>query len=339
LVQSGQFKPDQLRSLDVLCRPQSFKLVMERLVAERGGKASGYVEQVAVTLTQAARECGRLSNDEIRQVEQLRYKVYRRRLRDTAADVHPDQAILDELDEPGRLDALLSLPARTMAGLGKIKQPDTKTALVVQGAVALELWLACPLRISNFSALRMDQHIHEVKVGRRTRVLVRLAGDETKNGKPYEGYLHDAASDLLRQYLREYQPLIGGGDCPWLFPGRSGSHKHANVISKQMKKFIWDGAGIEFHPHLIRKIVTKLILDADPNNIEIARILLGHSDTRATRQAYTQAQNREAQRRYVDALEQRRLAALTLIDTSQPRERRPRPLRVGNGQRARGAKS
>lgn len=336
LVLRCGFDPGAVSSLAILCRPTGFKQIMQHVVECRDGKVTPYVEQIAVTLEQAAHECGALSDAEKFEVSQLRRKIYRRRLSDCAEDIHPDQALLDELDEPGRMDALLSLPARTMAELEKRRIDGRAKALVVQRAMALELWLVCPLRITNFSTLRINEHVHDIAVGRNHRTIIRLAAHETKNGKPYECLLHDAAANLLRLYLDEYRPLLADRESAWLFPGRKENHKHAHVLSKQMKQFIWDGAGIRFHPHLIRKIVTKLILDDDPNQIETARILLGHSDTRATRAAYAQAQNRVAQGRYADALEKRRLAALRGYEIGKPQRNPRRSLRVGKGQRVRG---
>ena len=77
-----------------------------------------------------------------------------------------------------------------------------------------------------------------------------------------------------------------------------------------MKRFVNDAVGIDFHPHLMRKIAVKIMLDADAAAIEIARRLLGHSHASTTRLSYTQHQQRAAQRRYLAVLEGRRLAAL-----------------------------
>ena len=79
-----------------------------------------------------------------------------------------------------------------------------------------------------------------------------------------EHYLHDAAADLLELYLTVYRPLLVERASPWLFPGRNNYHKRTAVLARQIKAYIWEGAGIRFHPHLIRKIVTKIILDRDP---------------------------------------------------------------------------
>jgi hypothetical protein len=79
-----------------------------------------------------------------------------------------------------------------------------------------------------------------------------------------------------------------------------------------MNKFVRDGTGLDFHPHAIRKITTKIYLDDDPGGIEVARRNLGDTEE-TTRSVYAQRVNRAANRKYLDALENRRLVALSSI--------------------------
>ena len=175
---------------------------------------------------------------------------------------------------------------------------------------ALELWLCAPLRLSNFAALRLDQHFHRLRLGDEDRVLIRVPRAEVKNGETLEHYLSADAAALLELYVEEFRPFLAPEPSPWLFPGYGNGHKADVTLSTQMKKFVNAATGIDFHPHLIRKITTKIYLDADPGGIEVARRCLGHRDARTTRRAYTQQQQRAAQLRYLEMLESRRLVAL-----------------------------
>ena len=86
----------------------------------------------------------------------------------------------------------------------------------------------------------------------------------------------------------------------WLFPGRRDGHKLADALRVQMRRYVNEATGIDFHPHLIRKIDAKLYLDAEPGGIEVLRRLLGHRDARTTRLVYTEHQNRAANLKYLD---------------------------------------
>ena len=171
-------KPGDLTSLADLCRPDRFKSIIGSIVERYDGKVTAYVEQIAITLLQAARECGALSDGEVAEVEALRHSVYRRGLSDRRNDVSPDQQILDELDDSDRMDALLSLPTKTVLRVRRRGRRDRASALQIQMALALEMWLAAPLRITNFVMLRLDEHVHRVTDGRKARVIIRVPGTE-----------------------------------------------------------------------------------------------------------------------------------------------------------------
>jgi integrase len=131
-----------------------------------------------------------------------------------------------------------------------------------------------------------------------------------KNREPLEHLLHDDAAALLDVYVEGYLPLLRTGPRRWLWPGENDRHKDPGPFRQQMKRFLREHVGIDFHPHLVRKVVTKILLDDDPGAIEIARRCFGHRDDRTTRKAYTQKQNRAAHERYLKALDQRRLGAI-----------------------------
>jgi hypothetical protein len=85
-----------------------------------------------------------------------------------------------------------------------------------------------------------------------------------------------------------------------------------------MNRFVHDGTGLDFHPHAIRKITTKICLDNDPGGIEVARRNLGDTED-TTRSVYAQRVNRASQLKYVEALEKRRLTAFSSFARIRPR--------------------
>lgn len=335
LATEDHIASESIVGLGDLCRPERFVSIMTTLIERHANKVTAYVEQVAITLLQAAVEGGELTSCEIEQVRAHKHEVYQERKETKKIEINRDQAVLDELDDDGRMNTLLALPTKVATVIRRAKTKDRRDALQFQLACALEIMFAAPLRITNFSRLRLDQHLHVVTTGKQQRYVIRVPGTETKNGRPLEHYLHDAAAALLKEYLADYRPMLTGTDSPWLFSGRYGNAKHAHVLGRQVSKFVWEGTGIRFHPHLMRKIVTKLILDDDPAAIEIARLELGHSDPGTIHSAYVQHHNRSAQAKYLKALQERRLAALDTLTGQSARQVGPRPLRRGKGDRAR----
>jgi integrase len=279
-------------------------------VRERGGRIGGYVEGIMWTLAKAARSPGMLSVSEISDVDKLCAEVATRRKAERRTHTDRDQALLLQFDEPGVMDAFLALPSRTVERVLKSGERTVAAALEIQRALALELWLCAPLRLANFVGLRLDTHFHRVRLDGHERVVVRVPSESVKNRQALEHSLNEDTQDLLELYVQKFRPLLAAGPSPWLFPGRRGRAKVAAAFSTQMKCFVSKAVGVDFHPHLMRKIAVKLVLDANPAEIEIARRQLGHTHANTTRKSYTQHQQRAAQQRYLEVLEGRRLVAM-----------------------------
>ena len=75
--------------------------------------------------------------------------------------------------------------------------------------------------------------------------------------------------------MKDYRPLLISGPSPWLFPGRHGNRRPTAAFSSQMRRFVNGAVGIDFHPHLIRKIVAKFALDALPERLRSSDACLG----------------------------------------------------------------
>lgn len=92
---------------------------------------------------------------------------------------------------------------------------------------------------------------------------------------------------------------------------RAAALRRQQTLRIQMRGYISGRLRIKgFHPHVIRKIVPKIILDEDPNAMEIVRRIGGWKGDKTVRRSYLQKRNRIAQARYADMLDARRLGAI-----------------------------
>jgi integrase len=302
--------PKQLVSIRCLCTPDRIRTAIRWIVKEkRGGHVGGYVEGVMWTLVRAARSPGMLSAKETDEVNKLCADLTARRKAERRTHKDRDQKTLAQMDDPKVMDAFLALPARTAARVLKSSKRSSAKALEIQCALALELWLCAPLRLANFVRIRLDENFYRIWLDGRERIVIRVPAEHVKNLQAVEHLLNEDTQELLELYVRDHRRLLISGPSPWLFPGRQGNHKADAAFSSQMRRFVNRAVGIDFHPHLIRKIVAKLHLDTAPGEIEIVRRLLGHTSAHMTR-AYTQHQQRAAQQRYLSILEDRRLMAM-----------------------------
>jgi integrase len=311
LVLSG-VKPLSIVGLRNVCTPTAFRAALQQIVTIKGGVTST-VENVAHVLRKLAKLSESLSPEETAEVEEAHKNLRRHFDRRSRPRMARDQEVLDRLDDERLVDALLSLPMKAVAAIRRSpRKPNKNVAIRVQLALALELLLCAPLRIKNLVALSLDEHFFGATLNGVNRTLLRIAGDHTKNGEPAEHILTEDTVRLLRLYIHVYRPLIKAEPGGWLFPGGKDRHKTENTLGTQLARWIRGELGIEFHPHLMRKIVPKLYLDQDPGGLEVVRRLLGHRSDDMLRKTYLQKVHRVSQQKYVEALEDRRLSAFGL---------------------------
>jgi hypothetical protein len=311
LVGSG-IHPQSIVGLRHLCTPAAFRGAIEQIVDIRGGVYST-VENVAHVLRKVATLSGVLSPEEVKEVEEAHKRLRCHFKRRAFPRKERDQAMLDRFDNDGVTDSFLTLATRTVDATRKSGKPTRQAALLVQRALALELSIWAPIRLKNLVALNIDKHFHVMTVEGVERTLLCIPGEEIKNGEPAEHFLSEDATSLLHLYLKRYRSRIAKNPGPWLFPGAGGGHKTENTMGTQLSKWVREELGIDYHPHLIRKIMPKLYLDIDPGGLEVVRRQLGHKSNEMLYGVYLQRVSRASQKKYADTLEGRKLTALGLV--------------------------
>lgn len=302
-------KRQELGNLRSLCTPDRFERAIERL-AERAGGVTYWVEKCARVLLKIAKYSGVLDPAEILAVKKAHEDHVAVAFAEWRSEqVDRDQELLNKLDDGRLIDALLQLPAHTLSRVLASKLRTRGTAYAVQRALILSLWSCAPLRVGNLLGLRLDS-FSRITIDGTDWVALSVPGHEVKNSEALEHFLDDDTADLLDLYLRDYRPLIASLESPWLFPGPSGQPKTYQTLRVQMRNYIARGIRLEgFHPHVIRKIMVKLIFDLDPNALEVLRRSGGWKSDITLRRAYMQRRQRSSQAKYVQLLEERRLQA------------------------------
>jgi integrase len=274
------------------------------------GKTNRSVELLSDVLLKTARYAGVLEPPEIKEVERLHAKLAVRITNWEKGKENKGERLLAQFNEPAVMDAFMALPHETVLMVAESGREGRMATYAIQRATILELWLAAPLRLSNLLGLRLDRHLFRAVIDGINWLIIRIPAEETKNGQALEYLLHDDAARLLEEYIVRWRPRIASEGSSYLFPGEDGGPKSKQVLATQMRKYIRRGCGVEFHPHLIRRLVAKLILDDEAGSLEIARRQLGHADTRMLLQVYSQRENRAMQKRYLQLLQSRRLSAI-----------------------------
>jgi integrase len=101
-------------------------------------------------------------------------------------------------------------------------------------------------------------------------------GSSVKNGQKLSVPLPPICADLVRLYLREYQPRLAIGGSPYLFPSDlPGRPKRADTLGKQLTRLIWRTIGLEVNPHLYRHLVHLIVLNRYPGAYAMVSRVLG----------------------------------------------------------------
>jgi integrase len=171
-----------------------------------------------------------------------------------------------------------------------------------QIAVAIEVLLMCPMRISNLAGLALDQHLTWERSGRKGLLHIAVPGSEVKNREPIEYVLPKESGRLVSEYLERYRPSLCTEASEWLFPSRSGEHKTATFLSSQIQSTIRKETGLVVNAHLFRHLGAKLFLSTHPGGYEVVRRVLGHRSTDTTTAFYTGFESKAAARHYDEAI-------------------------------------
>jgi integrase len=307
LVRTGH-DPDAIVDLGYLVRPAHVRQALTFFLDRNDGKPNTYIAAIAYTLRTVAKYGVALPDDDRKEVERLYKKVAQQRHGMTGKNL----TRLRQLDDPAVRDRLLAFPTLRIREVLRRDNGGVAEALAVQAAVATELWLFVPLRIANFAGLRLDQHLVRREGGRGERSwAIHVPAAMVKNAVDLDYELPAPIARHLEVYLERFRPRLVAGTNPWLFPGRDGKAKHVATLRDQVTRAVWQGTGIELHPHLFRHIAGKLLLDEHPGDQGTVQRMLGHKSIRTTMATYTGAETRAAIRRYDEVVLGLRAAALS----------------------------
>lgn len=266
----------EITGLKVLVAPANFERLLTCCINHKGA-ANSTVAALASTLLKVAKHAGVSTPDELARLKVLRSKLLKRIKEQELRTESKGEVLIGQFNDERVMRALLALPSRTVARVRRTKRQGVQCAYSIQRAMILEIWLCAPLRANNMRTLRTDDFV-KLTIDGVERIIVRVPADRVKNAVPLEHYLHDGAGRLLIEYLTKWRPMLTTSKANYLLPGRGDLPKTYACLRQQMVKYVEKGIGAQFHPHLIRRVVAKLILDADPSALEVARRQLGHTD-------------------------------------------------------------
>jgi integrase len=292
VVHSG-VEASTLDRLEVLLAPDMVKRGFEYLLGRRNGQSHPSLAHLAQCLPTLARRVG-LPAETVNKLKQ-----YKQRLKiehHGMAERH--LPTLRRFDDPAVVEALVSLPQKLRLKAESVRHKGPRAAKLMQTAVAIELLLMAPVRVSNLASIEVNRHFVEVREKPR-QVHLQFPAQETKNSLALEFPLPPDSMALVDLYRRDYWHLLAANPGDFLFPGkRAGCSKSGHSLSRQVNSAVYRHTGLEMPAHRFRHAVGKIFLDRNPGQYEVVRRLLGHKSINTTIEFYAGAEGAAAARHY-----------------------------------------
>jgi integrase/molybdopterin biosynthesis enzyme MoaB len=311
--------PKQLRSLGDLIEITTFKTIMRKLYEDDGSVLTAYTHGVAGTLIAIAKEWAKSTTDEIATLKKLRRKLGTI----PSGLTDKNKSFLRRFDDTQLFNLLINLPDKLWRNARR-KPTKSKRAFVdIQTSLAIDILLACPLRMKNLASLSFRDHLHWPN-GRGKPAMLIIEGIETKNGSPIEFELPTQLADRLFSFRNEIAPTITGKRPDTLFVGVTGMPRKQGAVTSAIRKAVYKELGVRVTPHQFRHFAAKVILDANPGAHELVRQLLVHKNLKTTTNYYAGIDTLRAGRAHAELIMQLK------NDASMPKRKRSNSLAKGN---------
>jgi len=293
LVHSG--KPiETITHLSVLVDLENLKAALRWLMGRFGDKPTEAIKGVAVGLLAIARHHVQVPEEDLAAIK----GIVGRLGRDADGLREKNRRRLLQLDDPANLAKLLHLPEALMKKAENIfATRPRKAALMMQAALAIEILLNAPMRVSNLSALNLAEHIRRVGKGRGTRTLIHIPAEQVKNSKALDYELGPEATALLDLYVEKARPHLLVEPSDYLFPAMDGGPKRSSALSQLIKETILEHTGLVINAHLFRSIAGKIHSLVQPGDVATLAYVLNDS-IRTAMKAYAQFERRSALEHY-----------------------------------------
>ena len=243
------------------------------LLKRNGGKPMPSAADLATLLGKVAKYWVRAPAESVAIINR-----YARRVRPPISGLGVKNRMrLAPLRDEQNLARLFLLPTKIRKEIERKSRLTRADALLMQHAVALMILTYAPIRIGNLAALHVEKNMRWSGPEMGGTLVIDIDGSSVKNDQTLSFPLPSDCADLVRRYLREYQPRLAVGASPYLFPSDlPGRPKRADTVSKQLARLIRRTIGLEVNPHLYRHLVHLVVLNRYPGAYAMVSRVLGH---------------------------------------------------------------
>jgi integrase len=295
--------PTEIRGLADLVRPEALRDALRFFVERAGNNVQRHIMTKAVLARSVARNFLKLPDTELTELDRI-CKPIVRRLREHSQRglTEQNKRRLMQFRDEKNVEALLNLPLQ-LHSRAKSLPVDLRSALTVQTALAIELFIMTLLRSTNIRCLSYCRNFVWARSQGRQVVHLLLSAQQVKNFVDMEIPLSGRTIPLLRSYMEIYQPILSRGySTDLLFPGMDSQPLGSSLFSGRITNTILKETGLVMNLHLFRHLGALSYLNAHPGDYETVRRFLGHKSIMTTINFYVGLEAIAAFRRYDEVI-------------------------------------
>lgn len=274
---------EQLQSFSDLLGPTVVEKILGAYCEKNGGNPTLYTIALAGRFLAIAKETKCLSEADCDVLRGF-WETLRA---DSPEGLTPkNMELIRKVLAPGVWDQVLKLPFAMMAEARRGAEGSIRAAVTAQLAVAIAILTVTPVRIKNLSEIRLG--INLVKPGGpEDRYWLHFPKYDVKNRIKLEYPLEEHVTKLIDEYVHNFRHiLLRGRNEDWLFPGMRGDAKGKITLSGQITERVLKLTGLRVTAHQFRHAAAAIILQKQPGNYELVRLLLGHRSVQTTIRCY-----------------------------------------------------
>ena len=285
---------EQLDTLASLVAPSVAEKVLNGYCDKNGGIPKLYTIDLAKRFVAIAQEMKCLGEADCELLDEMRAALEDDR---PEGFTPKNTELIQQVLTPGVWDLVLNLPFAMMEEARRQQQHSpVRAAVTAQLAVAIAILGNVPVRIKNLTEVRIGFNLSKPG-GSKSPYWLNFPDYDVKNRIKLQYPLEDHISSLIDAYVHEFRPtLLRGRDEDYLFPGMRKGSKGKITFSGQITHRIFKRTGLRITAHQFRHAAGALILQKNPGNYELVRLMLGHRDVQTTIRCYAGLKEIEAAR-------------------------------------------
>ena len=273
-----------LTSLIALLRPDVVQPTFEAYLDRSDGKPKGYTIDLAWKLHSIAKLVG-AGSESLNFLEDICL-----RLEDERGPIitEKNMTVIRAILLSDVWGKVCALPSQLMGDAKrKLNSSPRQAAILATVALQIQILIYAPIRVGNLLAIKLGVNLKR-EMGGNCCYRLHYPDYDVKNRVPLDFNLAGTTAAMIDDFINFFRPHLGDGHRgDWLFPGEAGRQRSSAHASASIAAIMERRIGMRVTAHQFRHAAVAVIMKTAPDQIEMARQILGHINIETTIRYYT----------------------------------------------------